>query len=271
MTQLKSRAATHLGGSRVHEADFIKCIVRMIVSARLPLTHFNNPEVQRTYYCLTKNDDLKFSNPTSIKNAIIELLGDTIKEIKVRLHEPSAKHSNISLQVDGWSQCNSRSGFFAIIGHWVDADMKWQEALLGFQPTSAAHSGIALSGFLQRVIETYDIRDRLVSITADNASPNKTMVENLQTALGLDQGFSTLLRIPCLAHVFQLAQGELLQGLKCKPTNEEIIRSFDHGMMQRERTALRDGLRAKPRRVTTSSLTNDDEGVGEISLTLWKV
>jgi hypothetical protein len=62
--------------------------------------------------------------------------------------------------------------------------MKWHEALLGFQPTEAKHAGAELARFFFKNIDKYDIRDRLGALTSDNASPNNTMVDELNKALG---------------------------------------------------------------------------------------
>jgi hypothetical protein len=216
--------------------DFLDCQIRTIISRGFPLTYFDDPEVQRSYFCLTDKDDISFSNATTIRTHLINVKLPEVKStITRRLHDKHARSSSkIALQVDGWSQKNSRSGFSAMIGHWITADMKWQETLLSFKPTEAAHAGDKLAVFVLDVLQDFDVIERTIAITADNAGKNRTMVENLNAGLDASGG-SHLTRLPCLSHVVQLAQGALLKRLKCKPTNEQINRNFDSNAVLSER------------------------------------
>jgi hypothetical protein len=231
----KKQSATLINGHRATINDFLDCQIRTIVSRGLPLTYFDDPEVQRSYFCLTDKDDISFSNATTIRTHLINVKLPEVKNtITRRLHDKHARSSKVALQVDGWSQKNSRSGFFAMIGHWITADMKWQEALLSFKPTEAAHAGDKLAAFVLDVLQDFDVIERTIAITADNAGNNRTMVENLNAGLDASGG-SHLTRLPCLSHVVQLAQGALLKKLKCKPTNEQINRNFDSNAVLSER------------------------------------
>jgi hypothetical protein len=236
MNAKKKQSATLINGHRATVNDFLDCQIRTIISRGLPLTYFDDPEVRRSYFCLTERDDISFSNATTLRTHIINVkLPEVKSSISRRLLDRQARSSKVALQVDGWSQQNSRSGFFAMIGHWITADMKWQEALLSFKPTEAAHAGDKLAAFVLDVLQDFDVIDRTTAITADNAGNNRTMVQNLNAGLDASGG-SHITRLPCLSHVIQLAQGAFLDKLKCKPTNEQINRNFDSNTVLAERT-----------------------------------
>lgn len=57
----------------------------------------------------------------------------------------------------------------------------------------------------------------MLAITTDNASNNKTLVESLQQAMPNE---TTIVRVPCIAHVIQLSLNELLGHMKAGPVNE---------------------------------------------------
>lgn len=105
----------------------------------------------------------------------------------------------------------------AITGYFIDEDWQYREVLLGFQPLSGTHSGENLSAILLGVLVQHQIQDRVLAITADNASNNNTLVNALQQSLS---DTTTIIRVPCLAHVIQLSLNELLGQMKAEPTNE---------------------------------------------------
>jgi hypothetical protein len=62
----------------------------------------------------------------------------------------------------------------------------------------------------------------VLAVTTDNASNNKTLVENLTESIkNLNLPDSTqIVRIPCLAHVIQLSLKDLLGLMKANPNND---------------------------------------------------
>jgi hypothetical protein len=125
----------------------------------------------------------------------------------------------------------------AVTGYFVDIDWEYQEVLLGFEPLSGKHSGVNLAEVLLKLLQKHHIEKRVLTITTDNASNNSTLIESIQDSLQLleSSSDSTIIRIPCMAHVIQLCLGELLGKMKAIPKNnnpetewceEERIRQF---------------------------------------------
>ena len=242
-----------IGNRRVTEADFLDCQVRMIISRGLPLSFFEDIEVQRAFFCLTSWDGVSFSNPKSIRSRIFEMKDEARNEIRENFQLFENSGQGIGLQVDGWSTKIGRTGYFAIIAHWISTDMRWREELLAFSPTEARHKGRDLAGFVLDAVQYFDITRRIRSITSDNASANGTMIAELNEMLEDSElgGSRKVVHVPCLSHVIQLAQGELLKGLRVFATNSEIIRDWDQKDFEKENIAIKAN--------------------GEIPVTLWKV
>ena len=87
----------------------------------------------------------------------------------------------------------------AITGYFIDADWRYREVLLGFEPLYGSHTGVNLSVVLLDILKQYKIEDRVFAVTTDNV---------------------TLVRVLCLAHVIQLSLNELLGHIKACPLNE---------------------------------------------------
>src|ERR1700712_326274 len=131
---------------------------------------------------------------------------------------PEAK---LSIALDCWTS-PFQQAFMAITGYFVDQDWNYHEILLGFLPIHGQHTGAHLSETLLELLQQHDIVNRVIAITTDNASNNKTLVENLHESIGSLQlpDFTQIIRIPCLAHVIQLSLKDLLGLMKADPKND---------------------------------------------------
>lgn len=120
----------------------------------------------------------------------------------------------------------------AITGYFIDEDWEYREVLLGFEPLQGKHSGSNLSNVLSDILRRHEIDQRVFAITTDNASNNKTLMTALQQAISDD---TTLIRVPCLAHVIQLSLNELLGHIKAVPFNETTERQWTEERSQSAR------------------------------------
>lgn len=106
----------------------------------------------------------------------------------------------------------------AISGYFLDQEWNYRELLLGFEPLEGSHTGRNLSLVLSDVLQTNQISDRIVAVTTDNASNNSTMMASIQETFP----GTTMIRIPCIAHVIQLSVKQLLGHMKANPQNETV-------------------------------------------------
>ena len=70
---------------------------------------------------------------------------------------------------------------FGVAFHWITNDWVQQDVLLDAVEIEGDHSGMNIGDHLIEIISNYDIRDKILSITADNASSNKSMATYLNT------------------------------------------------------------------------------------------
>lgn len=129
--------------------------------------------------------------------------------------------SRLSIALDCWTSPFGQA-FMAITGYFLDKDWEYREVLLGFEPLHGSHTGVNLSTTVLQILQEHGITDRILSITTDNATNNNTMMANIQDTI-LSQGLSStsILRIPCVAHVIQLSLNQLLGNMKANPINDE--------------------------------------------------
>ena len=112
----------------------------------------------------------------------------------------------------------------AITGYFLDQEWEYREVLLGFEPISGTHSDVNLGGVVIRILQQHQIIHRILAVTTDNASNNKTLttavnesIKDLQSDPEID---STIVQVPCLAHIIQLSLLDLLGKIKASPRND---------------------------------------------------
>ena len=79
-----------------------------------------------------------------------------------------------------------------------------------------AHSGEHLATILVKVLEEYNIVDKLHCITSDNASNNLSMVKEVERLLEERdiEWDHTKYHIPCITHVINIAVQKFLASIK---------------------------------------------------------
>ena len=103
------------------------------------------------------------------------------------------------------------------MAHWIGPNFKLYDCLLAFIPLHGSHTGVNLASYVETTLEKFNLTQKLFCITTDSASNNKTMMESLCETLR--EKYNVEIdpedrRIPCLAHVINLAVGAFLKTLK---------------------------------------------------------
>ena len=91
--------------------------------------------------------------------------------------------------------------------HYIDEDWKVQKLIIKFSVVKTPHDGFNLYSVMLKAIRYYNIEDKLFSITLDNASANKSMMDLLQENLlakSMLHCNGDLFHVCCAAHVLNL-------------------------------------------------------------------
>ncbi len=94
----------------------------------------------------------------------------------------------IALSLDVWTSKNSKA-ILGVKGHWLTADFQYHERALEFKQLCGFHSGENMAELLSITLEELQIESKLLTITADNAGNNETLMSELY--FNLIEKFST--------------------------------------------------------------------------------
>jgi hypothetical protein len=158
------------------------------------------------------------ANKIQLRMSIVE------KELRDLLDETCL---TIALSIDGWTSQNSLP-MFAINGTWLSPELYRYRACLDFVEIQGAHSGEKLADIVYNTLKTLNIRQKLIAITADNASNNDTLCRHLFNRLSrhfdsydsevqYNEGTMRFKgeesRIRCFAHILNLVVKAILHAL----------------------------------------------------------
>jgi hypothetical protein len=125
--------------------------------------------------------------------------------------------SKYSITCDVWTSKNQLS-FFGFTIHYINDDWQMKEELLAFKFLEGEHDGKYLSKAFIEVLEDFGIADRLLGVTADNASNNSTMLTHMEEYYYEKYpkaGFSVAWnQVECMAHVLNLGAQQILKEFK---------------------------------------------------------
>ena len=198
-------------------------ILRWIVRDDIAFTAIESPAFQQIF-----TDLPDVPRPFSSSRTIGRRIDAEFDQCRAQLIDDLARTcSTIALSLDVWTSKNHKS-ILGIIGHWLTPTFEYRERVLEFSEISGSHSGENMAELLQSMLSELQLEDKLLTITADNASNNESLASELYFNLsekyasdGFDPSCSGRLRflgidsyIRCLAHVLNLIVSDILSSMK---------------------------------------------------------
>lgn len=197
---------------------FMGKLLKWIIKNDQPFSVVDNIDFEDMMEYLNK--DITINSRRTIMRRLDELYAEQKEALKVKLN---GFESKFSITCDVWTSKNQMS-FFGFTIHFIDDNWVMQQNLLAFKFLEGEHDGKSLSEAFLKVIDEYEIADRLLGVTADNASNNSTMIKHLQIYYNEkypESGFSVQWnQVECMAHVLNLAAQQILKEFK-QPVEKE--------------------------------------------------
>lgn len=144
----------------------------MVSELGLPLNFFESPAVRRTYECLLEQvGTIDFKSAGTIKTYIQDAVAQSEEKLKAQL----SGTFRVAIALDGWHAGVLRASFLTIRCYWIDEKWIWHEAMLAFPYITGSHTGNHLADILFDTLTRFNIHERLMALTADNAANNNTL------------------------------------------------------------------------------------------------
>jgi len=110
---------------------------------------------------------------------------------------------SFALTSDVWTSSHQRTSYISVVAHYLDDSYCLNKRVIGFRMMDDSHSGDAIANHILEVVNDFNIADKILSVTLDNASSNTTAIEILGPHIrSYINGYVVHQR--CLCHIINL-------------------------------------------------------------------
>ena len=187
---------------------YIENLLRFIVNNNLPFSIVNS----NSFLALLKylKDDLPTISRTNIKKQLNTLYNSEINKLKLKL---SKNNSKFNLTLDEWKS-SSNLDYLAITLHFYNNNFKLENYLIAFKNLNSftSYTSNNLYIILNRVLKDFSIRDKVLAITKDNASPITSLIELVQTKYKEKYNIN-IIDNKCTLHILNIVSNSFLTYL----------------------------------------------------------
>ncbi|KAG2696953.1 hypothetical protein I3760_07G084500 [Carya illinoinensis] len=117
------------------------------------------------------------------------------------------KHVNkFHITTDMWTSCQKLS-YMVVTCHFINFDWHLQRRVLNFCNVPPPHTGLLIADALEKYFQNWEIENKIISITVDNASSNDVVIRILKDDFRLKKTLSVsgqLFHVCCCAHITNL-------------------------------------------------------------------
>lgn len=199
--------------------EFLKTFVLL----NLPFNVADHCQLKRLFHMCRQTVDMP--SASMIKSDLNSIAEDMRNNILLDLR----KVDKVSLALDAWTSPN-KLAFLAVVLYYIDSNWKYRHILIGFEQLQGEHKGANFAEIVTRLASRYEITDKILAITTDNASNNGTMAKQLEEDISnlteTLSGSSEIFHVPCLAHVIQLSVKAFTDEIKATASNESVDKSI---------------------------------------------
>ncbi|XP_039811926.1 zinc finger BED domain-containing protein RICESLEEPER 2-like [Panicum virgatum] len=157
--------------------------------------------------------------------------------------------SRICFTLDLWTS-NQKLGYLCVTAHYIGPDFVLKKKIITFKDVKYPHTGVAIEEAITTILTDYGIKEKMFTITLDNAANNKTTCDLLQESGKQDMLFGgEHLLVRCCAHILNIL---VQDGMNVASAVIELIRdlirhinSSPARIRDFNEIAQRDGLAAK--------------------------
>lgn len=157
------------------------------------------------------NAAYQFIGGKTIRKECVDVY-NTEKEV---LRKALKSVDHVSLTTDLWTS-NQNICYMALVANYIDENWKMQCRVLNFIELDPPHTGVEIAQAIFECITEWNIEDKVISITLDNASNNDSAVGKLKDkfiARGSSQFMPQYFHVRCCSHIVNLIVNDGLAPL----------------------------------------------------------
>jgi hypothetical protein len=199
------------------QQEYTKYLIRWLICDLQPFTVVDNTYFREfiNYFCP------RYTVPErhQVKDFIISTFNTKREKIINHLDQIEGK---CSLTADMWTSMN-REAYLGITIHYVNSDWHLCNFLLDIIPFTTRHTGENIAQEIVRVLNEFNISDKIIALTTDNESAMIVCGRKVADSLNAELSSMNFSHYRCAAHVLNLG---VKQGLQLVSNSVDKVREL---------------------------------------------
>ncbi|GJR54009.1 zinc finger BED domain-containing protein RICESLEEPER 2-like protein [Tanacetum coccineum] len=198
----------------------------LVIQRGLPFNHFDNEQTTRVFQNTMQPRYTHVSRST-LKRDAMKLW---VAAKQATIDGFANLNTMVNLTTDIWSAPHNLPGsYMCVTAHWIEPS-SWQmmKRVISFEEFSSEHTGKNLKYMLEKVFVVYGLKDKILSITLDNASNNTSAMNKLRLKYNPPMG-GRFYHSRCVAHIINLV---VQAGLKVPIVNQWLKGFWSQDLQQ---------------------------------------
>jgi hypothetical protein len=192
-------------------------VIRWIICDMQPFCVVDNIEWREMIS--TFDPRYRFHNRHTIKDRIMMLYKEKKEQVKLVIKNIPGK---AAFTADMWTASNG-TAFLSLTIHYIDTSWELKNFLLDIIPMSIRHSGENMADAIMTVLCEFDLEEKALALTTDNASSMLSCGTVIAEELESEFDNLSFAHYRCAAHVLNLAVG---QGIKLIDASVRKVRAL---------------------------------------------
>jgi hypothetical protein len=220
MMTTASQAAYSALVSRINIEKFRWLLLKWIIQMHVALVVVESESFRElVLFIAPALEGFLVHSASTIRRWILQLFDRQSQVIKKKL---AKARSRIHISFDLWTSPNHRA-FVGIVAHWLDEDLKKQDALIGLRRVRGSHSGENIAEAVIPLLQMYELGPKLGYFVGDNIGSNDTGIRCILQVLRPDIQDLDSRRVRCIGHIINLAARAFLFGQDVDSLEEENL------------------------------------------------
>ncbi|WVZ87116.1 hypothetical protein U9M48_033808 [Paspalum notatum var. saurae] len=174
-------------------------MIKYIIHAEIPFLKFEDPYLQP--WIDTMQPTFKVKGHQTIGDECLKMFENMKKELQTELQNLD---SRVCLTSDIWKSSQNLE-YMAVTAHYVDPEFKLKKKTIWFKELEYPHNGFAIKEEIVRCLTDWGIRDKLFTLTLDNASNSTSACDELITNHKHELLFEgEHLHVKCFTHILNI-------------------------------------------------------------------
>ncbi len=149
-------------------------------------------------------------------------------EIHAKIKQNLKESWQIFVMLNAWFS-SQKVAYLKVLIYWMNVTFQYREHFIEFTSLQVEHTDHHLMQKLFKILNTYNIKNKLFDVVINNASNNDTLKKKLERAFSRrDISWNkTSNSISCMIHIINLMIQEFIRIIESKTLNDNFVVSLN--------------------------------------------